>query len=463
MKNNKTTRREFLGQASCAAVGSTAFASTLLNLFLTSSASAQSAVNGSEYRAIICLFLPGGNDSFNFVVPRGTNEYAEYAQVRGDLALPATDLLPISPLNAIGKSLGLHPGVPELQGLFQQGKLAIMANVGSLVRPTTKLDYQSGRSLPYGLFSHSDQQEQWQTSIPDERKGVGWGGRMADLLFPANTASPVSMNISISGNNLFQVGRDVVPYVVDQWGALRQNGYRDGSAYDSIRSDAIDNMVAESYDNALERTFNRMRVNARDAYSQFQAATAVGLPANVTFPDNGLGRSLRQVASIIAGRNVLGVKRQVFYVQWGGWDFHDNVIDNMRIMMPIVSSAIKAFYDATVAMGISNQVTLFTASDFGRSLTSNAKGSDHAWGGNQIVVGGAVRGQRVYGQYPDLFLGSPLDTGRGNLIPTLSVDQYAAELALWLGVDRSNLEYVLPNISRFYNVNSSSAPVGFLV
>lgn len=458
------SRRDFLGQASCAAVGSTALASTLLNLFLTSSASAAGIRQGSEdYRAIVCLFLPGGNDSYNLVVPRGVAEHATYARTRGDLALARDALLPLDANWHTGPELGLHPRAVELAQLFEAEKLAVLANVGSLVRPTTKEDYRTKNMLPYGLFSHSDQQEQWQTSIPDSREGLGWGGRMADLLFPSNGASNVSMNISVNGNNLFQVGRSVVPYTVSSSGALSLRGYKDGSAYADIRGAAVDNLLAQQYDNALERTYNRMRRSARDAFDTYQAATAVGLPAGVTFPDNALGRSLSQVARTIAGRKVIGAKRQVFYVQWGGWDFHDNVLNSMDAMIPVLSAGIKAFYDATVALGISDKVTLFTASDFGRSLTSNGMGSDHAWGGNQIVVGGAVRGKKIYGEYPDLALNSSLDTGRGALIPTTAVDEYAAELALWMGVQRGDLNMVLPNIGRFYDVRSTSGPLGFLV
>jgi uncharacterized protein (DUF1501 family) len=461
MDKRKTTRREFLGQASCAAVGSTAFASTILSLMMTSAASAQTA--STDYRAIVCLFLPGGNDSYNLLVPYGLDEYREYATVRGDLALPHENLIPLTPLNNPGRDLAFHPGMGAAAELFNAEKLAVLANVGSLVRPTTLAEFNNGISLPYGLFSHSDQQEQWQTSIPDERSGIGWAGRVADLLAPQNNPSPVSMNISIAGNNLLQVGNTAVPYVSSPWGATSLWGYKDWSPYSAIRSQAVDSLLAAEYSSVLDRTFNSMKKGSRDAYQQFVQALAVGLPEGVTFPDNDLGRQLQQVAQIIAGRQVLGVKRQVFYIQWGGWDFHDDVVTNMDRMMPIVCQGMKAFYDATVAMGVSNSVTLFTASDFGRSLTSNAKGSDHAWGGNHMMVGGAVRGKRIYGQYPDLYLGSGLDTGRGCLIPTTSVDQYAAELALWLGVPRSSLGYVLPNIGRFYDTSSPGGPLGFLV
>jgi uncharacterized protein (DUF1501 family) len=459
--DNHINRRQFLGQASCAAVGTTSLLSTLTNMMLTSSAVAQNTAGFTDYRAMVCLFMPGGNDSYNLLVPTGA-AYSQYAQVRADLALPQNALLPINPLNNAGRSLALHPGVSGLQSLFEQQKLAFISNVGSLVRPTTLNDFNTGNSIPYGIFSHSDQQEQWQTSIPDVRSGIGWAGRAADLLDSSNVNSSVSMNISISGNNLLQVGNQVVPYTVNASGAPALNGYGSDFGYDPIRHSAIDNQLAQEYKNMLEKTYSRMKRNSLDAYQLFTEATGNPLPAD-NLGSGPLGRQLRQVAKIIAGRNTLGVKRQIFYVQWGGWDFHDNVIDNMAAMMPVVSDAVKAFYDLTVAMGVANNVTLFSASEFGRSLTSNAKGSDHAWGGNQFVVGGAVNGKKTYGTYPDLFQNNPLDTGRGRLIPTTAVDQLAAELAIWLGVSKSDLPLVLPNISRFYDINSTTNPLGFML
>ncbi len=463
MSKYQLTRRDFMGQACCAAVSSTALANTLLNLVMTGAASAESARDAQDYKAIVCLFLPGGNDSFNLLVPRGQTEYGEYQAVRQDLALSQGDLLALNPLNNPGQSLGLHPGVPELHQLFNQGKMAMLANVGSLTRPTTKQMVQQGVGLPYGLYSHSDQQEQWQTSIPDTRAGHGWAGRIADLLIESNDPSPVSMNISIAGNNLLMLGQSVVPYTVNSSGALALQGYKDGSPFSSIRTQAVDSLLAEEYNNVLDSTFATKTKRALEAFDAYSSATAVPLPSGVTFPNTGLGNQLRQVARTIAGRDVLGVKRQIFYIAWGGWDFHDNVLNNMSTMLPVVSQAVKAFYDATVAMGLAENVTLFTASDFGRTLTSNAQGSDHGWGGNQFVVGGAVKGQRIFGQYPSLVLGGADDAGRGNMIPTTSVDQYAAELALWMGVSPSTLSYVLPNITRFYNPTSGSAPLGFLV
>ncbi len=459
-ENTNIGRRKFIGQASCAAVGSTTLMSMLTNLLFTNSAAAQNATNFTDYRAMVCLFLPGGNDSFNMLVPMGA-AYNDYATVRQDLALPQASLLPISPINNAGRPLGLHPGMAGIKNLFDAGKLSFIANVGSLVRPTTLADFNNSASLPYGVFSHSDQQEQWQTSIPDVRSGIGWAGRTADLLVGANKSTAVSMNISISGNNVWQVGNKVVPYTVNAEGAVALNGYSGDYGFNPVRKTAVDNMLAQEYSNVLDKTYTRMKKNSMDAYELFSQATAAALPAD-TLGNGQLGNSLRQVAKIIAGRNTLGVKRQIFYVQWGGWDFHDNVLNNMATMMPVVSNAMKSFFDLMTAMGVANNVTLFSASEFGRSLTSNAQGSDHAWGGHQFVMGGAVNGKRIVGAYPDLYSGNSLDTGRGRIIPTTSVDELSAELALWMGVSKSDLPTILPNISRFYNVNSSANPLGFM-
>jgi uncharacterized protein (DUF1501 family) len=457
---NTISRRDFFGQASCAAVGSTSLLSTLTSLLMTNSAAAQNAASFTDYRALVCLFLPGGNDSFNMLVPTDA-AYSEYQTIRQDLALPQNTLLPIAPINNAGRPLALHPGMAGIKNLFDNAKLSFIANVGSLVRPTSLTDFNNNNSIPYGIFSHSDQQEQWQSSIPDVRSGLGWAGRVADMLNSANKSTSVSMNISISGNNLWQVGNQVYPYTVNANGAVALNGYGTENPMNLIRKTAIDNALAQEYNNVLEKTFVTVKRNSLDAYSQFKAATDMPLPAD-NLGNGPLGNSLRQVAKVIGGRTALGAKRQIFYVQWGGWDFHDNVLTNMQNMIPVVSDAMKAFYDLLAAMNVQNNVTLFSASEFGRSLTTNAQGSDHAWGGHQFVMGGAVNGKKIYGAYPDLYAGNSLDTGRGRIIPTTSVDQLAAELALWMGVSKSDLPIILPNIGRFYNIASSAAPLGFM-
>jgi uncharacterized protein (DUF1501 family) len=460
------SRREFIGQASCAAVSAIPLLNTLLNLKLAGSVAAAEPGPG-EYRALVCLFLAGGNDSFNMLVPRGSAEYAEYAGIRQDLALPQNELLPITPLNLASPQLGIHPSMPELQQLFEAGDACFVANVGTLLEPTTKAAYEAGTAgLPLGLFSHSDQIEQWQTSLPHTRSGVGWGGRLADLLHALNATQKVSMNISLAGSNVWQAGHDVFEYAITSNGAIGLSGYQpdwtNNNPVVQSRSAAVDSQLAMTYSNLFAQTFAQSKQNALEAYELFAAATNLTLPPGATFPATSLGQQLQMIAKTIAGREALGMTRQTFFAQFGGWDHHDEVLNNQEVMLAYVSEAVGAFHNALVLLGIQDQVTLFTASDFGRTLTSNGQGSDHAWGGNHFVVGGAVDGRKLFGQYPVLYDDNPLDVGRGRLIPTLSCDEYFAELALWLGVSKSSLPLVLPNIGHFYDTASLQNPVGFL-
>jgi uncharacterized protein (DUF1501 family) len=439
---------------------------TLLNLKLAGSVAAATS-DPSDHRALVCLFLSGGIDSFNVLVPRGAAEYAEYQGVRGGIALPQASLRPITPLGLSGLQLGLHPGLAGVQSLFEAGKAAFVCNVGTLIEPVTKDDYDNNlKRLPLGLYSHSDQAEQWQTSTPNARSPKGWGGRMGDLLRSLNSLDTVSMNISLTGSNTWQSGENVFEYTVSPDGAISLDGY-DPSNTDEystipIRTRAVDGQLAFDYQHLLTQAFAAKRRGAMDAYTLFNSATDVTLPPTVTFPDNELANQFRMIARAIAGHSMLGHSRQTFFIEYGGWDHHDGVIEQQAEMLPEVDGAVKAFFDCLAALGLENRVTLFTASDFGRTLTTDSDGADHAWGGNHFVVGGAVNGRRLYGNYPNLYVDNPLDVGRGRLIPQVSVDSYFAELALWLGVPKSSLPLVLPNIGNFYDVGSSGAPLGFL-
>lgn len=459
------SRRKFLGQASCAGVTAIPMLNTILNLKLAGSLAAAEPGPG-EYRALVCIFLNGGWDSFNVLVPRGNAEYGEYATIRQDLALSQPSLLPINPIVNPGVQLGVHPGMPEIQALFEAGDAAFVANVGTLVEHVTKAQYDAGSNLPLGLFSHSDQTEQWQTSLPDTRSAVGWAGRMADLLKQLNAVEKVSMNISLAGTNVWQSGQTVFEYAITDEGAVGPNGYnfsyQDNQEVTQPRSAAIDSQLGLHYSNLFAQAFSKTKKEAFDAYQLFASATSGALPGNPTFPGSQLAQDLQMVAKTIAGRAGLGATRQTFFVNFGGWDHHDEVLVNQAAMLPVVSQAIGAFFQALTLMGMQDNVTLFTASDFGRTLTSNGRGSDHAWGGNQLVVGGGVNGRKIYGQFPALYEDSPLDVGRGRLIPTTSVDAFFAEMALWLGVSKASLPLVLPNIARFYDVNSPAWPLGFL-
>ena len=459
------TRRSFLGQANCALVSALPIMNTLLNLRLAGSAAAQGAPG--DYKALVCLFMSGGNDSFNMLAPRGA-AYSEYATIRQSIALPENQLLPINPIVDPGRMLGLHPALGGLQTLFENGKLAFVANVGTLVATdTTKLKYNAGQSLPLGLFSHSDQIEQWQTSIPDNRSGIGWGGRMADLLKSLNAEDRFSMNISLDGSNVWQAGNTIAEYAIRETGADSLFGYNSaylaGQPLTQIRSAALDSQMALEYQNIFQRSFAKSKKDATAAFDAFTAATTVSLPASVTWPTTRLADQLKMVAKTIAGRGSLGMRRNTFFINYGGFDHHSDLLASQAAMLPIVNDAVKAFYDTMVALGAENEVVLYSGSDFGRTLTSNSQGSDHAWGGHQFVVGGQVKGQRIYGHYPDLYQDNPLDVGRGRLIPTTSVDEFFAEMALWLGVSKTDLPLVLPNITRFYSPASVSPPLGFLL
>jgi uncharacterized protein (DUF1501 family) len=452
-------RRRFLGQASCAAMGTTALVNTLLNMRMFNAM----ADPGEDYRALVCLFLSGGIDSYNLLVPSGASEYQEYAAVRGDLALPQTDLLPITPTTPDGRTYGLHPGVSGLQSLFGQGRLAVVANLGTLVEPTTLPQFRNGSvQLPAGLFSHSDQQMSWQTSIPDQRSAIGWAGRMADIINTGNCDPNISMNISLSGSNVWQTGRMTSHYTITENGSTGLWDYGGTSPGAILRTEAIDSLLALEYQHLFEKTFAAKMRGAIDAHLDFSAAIAGLPPLQTVFSDTHLSRQFRMIALTIAARQALCMKRQTFFVEFGGWDHHDEVILKQAAMLPVISAALSEFQAALVELGVTDLVTTFTASDFGRTLSSNGRGSDHAWGGNHLVMGGAVTGGDIYGRFPSLYAGNDLDTGRGRLIPTTSVDEYFAELAMWFGVSSADLPLILPNLGRFYTVGSGAAPVGFL-
>lgn len=464
------TRRDFVRAAGgCSALTSGAIMSTLLNL-KASNAAVSMANSFDGYKALVCVFLFGGNDSFNMLVPREDAEYDDYAAVRGNpaeggLALAKEDLLPITAVN--GRSFGLHPSMPELKSLYDSNKCAMVANVGTLVRPTTMADYRAGRNLPTGLFSHLDHIRHWQTSLPQSRSHLtGWGGRLADIVTDTtNDSDVISMNISLSGVATFETGNTVVPYVVQPDGATELDGYLGTNAKDRIYRRMTNSAIDATYSDLLQKTYARTNKNAIEAATQFNNAVG-GVTLTTAFPQSYLGSQLSMIARAIGARETLGQRRQIYFVTVGGWDHHDEVLNSQQVMLADLSQSLKAFYDATVELSVSNDVVAYTVSDFGRTLSSNGNGSDHAWGGNQIVVGGSVQGGDVFGDYPASLLSdrnTDLDVGRGRVLPTMSVDEHAAELAMWYGVQNdANLEAILPNIRHFYSNTETSPPVGFM-
>jgi uncharacterized protein (DUF1501 family) len=419
--------------------------------------SAAGAPPPSDYKALVCVFLYGGNDSFNLVVPRSGSAYATYASARQNLAVPNTSLLPITPATNDGNEYGFHGSCPELQSLFSAGKLAVLANVGSLVTPLTPTMFDAGGpSVPDQLFSHSDQQFQWQTSRPQSLDNIGWAGRVADRTANSfNGTNPLSMNISLSGSNTLQVGQSTVPYNLGTNGVIQLSGLY--ANWDTRRRQAFDALMTQSHANVHQRQYKAIQSQAMDIRELIAGALDGGPTLTTPFPTSNLGKQLKMVARMIAVRSALGPTRQVFFVSTGGFDTHDDQNTVQPGLFANLSACLAAFQAALEELGVANGVTAFTASDFGRTLTSNGDGSDHGWGGHHLVMGGSVAGGDIYGTFPVLEIDGPDDAGYGRIIPTTSVDQYSNTLARWFGVGASDRAAIFPNLANF-----STPDLGFV-
>lgn len=449
------SRRKFIGNA-CAAVGATGLLSALAQLRMIGAVAADSSTS-TDYKALVCLFQYGGNDSNNVLIPNDTAGYAAYASQRTALAIPQSSLLPISPKISDGRSWGLHPSLPEVQGLFAQGSLAILANTGTLVQPVTLAQYNAGTvALPPQLFSHADQQVQWQSSVPDQPFQTGWGGRLADLIDAINTNSQISMSISVAGENSFQVGNVVSQFAVAPSGAVTLAGTTGGSI-NPMRYAAQQAILNQQDVNLFQAAFGGVTGSAIGAGNTLNAVLNKAGALKTVFPSTSLGTQMQMIARLISVAPQLGLKRQIFFASLGGWDLHSGELPAHATLLTQLSQALNAFYSATVELGVQQQVTTFTASDFSRTYNTNGDGSDHGWGSHHLIMGGAVQGGAIYGTVPTLEIGGPDDTGRGRWIPSTSVDQYSATLASWFGVSASNLPVVLPNIGRF-----ATADLGFM-
>jgi uncharacterized protein (DUF1501 family) len=444
------TRRTFIRQAACAALTTSGLLNTIFDLRRLSAAPITLA---SDYKALVCLFLFGGNDANNVIVPRDTAGYASYAAARGTLAIPQNTLLPLTLLNGDGRDFGFHPNLVELQALFNQGKLGLVSNVGTLVAPITRAQYLAGgAAVPSQLFSHADQSVQWQTSVPDQISRTGWGGRLGDVVHSLNGNSQISLCISIAGTNTFEVGNTVIPYTVSQNGSIGLAGF-DGSANANVRLQAFKDLLALPHNNLFEQAFADT-VSRSIAANELLTAALAGVPTFQTvFPNTSLSNQLKMVAKLISARTNLGMQRQIFFCAVGGYDTHGDQLAGQANLLTELSQGMNAFYAATNELGVGQNVTAFTASDFGRTYPTNGTGSDHGWGSHQFVLGGAVQGGRLFGTFPTLAVNGPDDTGQGRWIPTTSVDELAATLATWFGVSSSNLSTVLPNIGRFAHPN----------
>lgn len=496
---DSSSRRTFL-QRSVQLAFTGAALPTVLNLAAMADAAAFSAPAGS-YKALVCIFLYGGSDYANTVVTYDDPSYNAYNTIRGGganqtaggiafakAALTPTLLMPVTPLPD-NRQYALHPAMTGLTDLFNNGKAAVQLNIGPLVVPMTKVQYKgSNRTLyplPPKLFSHNDQQSLWQSSSP-EGSTVGWGGNMGDLALSSNTKA-IYTCISVTGNSVFLSGDSALAYQISTSGAVKINCVSSNVYGSANVKTAISQLLQQQRTHILENEYNIVTSRAISAEGTITSSIATGQAADgagsattagvgtflpftsTALSGNSLAQQLKMVARLIAARNSLGAKRQVFFVSLGGFDLHDNLIAGQNTNMTNLNNALTAFYQTTVNLGVANQVTSFTASDFGRTLTSNGDGSDHGWGSHHIVVGDAVNGKEFYGVAPPV---SVTDTtsindqwhvGQGRLLPTTSVDQYAGTLATWFGVNPSSvngalseLDTILPNLQNFNNVTGTS-------
>jgi uncharacterized protein (DUF1501 family) len=450
-------RRRFLKRA--VALSACGLGSGLDRLGLLA-ANAQSV---ADYKALVCVFMFGGNDGNNTLVPYDAAGYAQYAAVRptsSGINLAQSSLLPIQPSNT-ATPYGLHPALPELQTLFVQQKLGILAGVGTLTQPTTRAQYAAG-VRPESLYSHADQQAQWQSAISNAAAATGWGGRIADSVAVYNGASGFPVITSLDGAVLFTTGTASSPLTIPVSGSFALAGYG-GSAAANARLAAVKQLLAQSTGSVFIDSASTIGAHALALSGTVNpiltGTTSAIAPLFATLNTN-TAKQLLQVAKMIEARAATGAQRQIFFVQLGSFDTHGDQLNRQQNLFAELSPALKAFYDATVALGVANQVTTFTLSDFGRTFQpASGGGTDHAWASHHFIIGGAVAGGGLYGKYPQLVLGGPDDAeAEGRWLPAASVDQYGATLARWFGVPETSLTTVFPNLANF-----GSSDLGFML
>ena len=455
---NQTSRRAFLQRASMLSLAGVA-TPWAINLAAMGEAAAATA---ADYKALVCIFLYGGNDYGNTLVPYDNSRYALYQGMRPSLAYTQAALAPtlLTPNVALpaGLQYALAPELGPLLPLFNANQLAVMLNVGTLVQPTTKAQYTAKSvPLPPKLFSHNDQQSVWQSSAP-EGAASGWGGRMGDL-FQSGNGNATFTCVNVSGNAVFLSGHSAVQYQVSPSGPVALNGVKSPLFGSTACSAALRTLVTAPSNHLFENEYTRIMSRSLGAGDALSAALAGGRAISTVFPaGNSLADQLKLVARMISTAAEVGAKRQVFFVSLGGFDNHDGLAAIHPGLLTKVADAMSAFYSATVELGVASQVTSFTASDFGRTLTAN-DGSDHGWGSMHFMLGGAVSGGRFYGTPPVVANNGPDDVGQGRLLPSTSVDQYAATLGKWFGISDSDLLTVLPNLSHW---NVSQRSLGFV-
>jgi uncharacterized protein (DUF1501 family) len=444
--------------------------SSLINMRAINAMSLENSSTAAcnDHKVLVCLFNSGGLDAYNMLVPMGTSEYNTYKSVRSNQALPLSELRVINPLNSGGRSFGLHPSMPKIQELFNNGNLAFISNIGALVAPMTKSEYFNEKVVsPFGLFSHSDQQMIWQTGFADKRDGSGWAGRISDLLNSCNANVNIPMNISFSGSNILQTGLNNVEFSI--YADNPTNGIESdyvnpqyGWWLERLKKKSLTNILDATYLNVFERTFKNTLSKSRAGVEVINQAINTAPKFENKFSDTYLSNSFKVAAQMISNHMVMGSQRQIFFIDYGGWDHHDELLESQAEMLTEMDTAISEFQSALNSINKQNNVITFSISEFSRTLTSNGNGTDHAWGTHVFALGGPVFGQKIYGEFPEsLALNGSREVGGGVFVPKIAAEEYFAELALWFGVSPSSLNELYPNLKNFYSANGTK-PIGFL-
>ncbi len=491
--DSKITRRAFVRHSGYAAVGFAGLVNSIPHLLLPQSAMGQT-INLNDYKALVVIFLNGGNDSNNMLIPASNHpSRPDYDNGRGVLAIPSDQLHLINYPTSINQDYGVHPSLQSMSELFNNGDLSFVANVGTMVEPVPDRQAYLNKTvkLPPKLFSHSDQQLQWQSSIPDQLFNSGWGGRITDSLNPIyNNNANIPMSISLAGVSRLLAGNEVNQYIVSPNGVVQFSSAGYGSNYSSAldsngsyinndygrRLKAFEDILNYEYGHLLEEGYNQVVRQARETEvsvgNALQEAVGSGIDFDLLFQNaqNGLGNQLKMITKLIAGRISLGNQRQLFFCSMGGYDNHAALLGTHANLMNQLGSSLKAFSETLKALNVNEDVVAITHSDFSRTMTPNKEdpltaGSDHAWGGHQIVMGGPVNGGNIFGFFPSLKINADLDAGvdgRGRWIPTTSVEQYQAITANWLGISQNELSIIFPNLERFENPFDTAANLGYI-